>query len=86
MDGGIRSGEHVVKSLACGADFVMLGRTVMYGIGADAERGLSRMLDQVSKETATVMGLLGHSSVAGLGRHCLASSHPGFAVLTASKA
>ena len=86
MDGGIRSGEHVVKALACGADFVMLGRTVMYGIGADAERGLSRMLDQVSKETATVMGLLGHSSVAGLGRHCLASSHPGFAVLPAGKA
>ena len=84
MDSGIRSGEHVVKALACGADFVMLGRMVMYGIGADAERGLSRMLDQVSTESATVMGLLGHRSIAGLGRHCLASSHPGFSALPAS--
>ena len=78
MDSGVRSGEHVVKALACRADFVMLGRTVMYGIGADAERGLSRMLDQVSTEIGTVMGLLGHRSIAGIGRHCLAQSHPGF--------
>ena len=79
MDSGVRSGEHVVKALACRADFVMLGRTVMYGIGADAERGLSRMLDQVSTEIETVMGLLGHRSIAGIGRHCLAQSHQGFA-------
>ncbi len=79
MDGGIRSGEHVVKALACGADFVMLGRTVMYAIGADSERGLSRMLDQVSRETATVMGLLGHKSAADIGRSSLASAHAGFA-------
>jgi isopentenyl diphosphate isomerase/L-lactate dehydrogenase-like FMN-dependent dehydrogenase len=78
MDGGVRCGEHVVKALACGADFVMLGRTVMYGIGAGAEQGLSRMLDHIGTETRTVMGLLGHKSVDGIGRHCLASSHPGF--------
>ena len=79
MDGGVRSGEHVVKALACGADFVMLGRTVMYGIGADAERGLLRILDQVSKEIAIVMGLLGHKSIAAIGCRCLAQSYPGFA-------
>jgi len=83
MDGGIRCGEHVVKALACRADFVMLGRTVMYAIGADAERGLSRMLDHISAETRTVMGLLGHRSVGDIGRHCLASSHPGFGPMNA---
>ena len=79
MDGGVRSGEHVVKALACGADFVMLGRTVMYGIGADAERGLLRILDQVSKEIEIVMGLLGHKSIAAIGCQSLAQSYPGFA-------
>ena len=79
MDGGVRSGEHVVKALACGADFVMLGRTVMYGIGADAERGLLRILDQVSKEIEIVMGLLGHKSIAAIDCQSLAQSYPGFA-------
>jgi isopentenyl diphosphate isomerase/L-lactate dehydrogenase-like FMN-dependent dehydrogenase len=34
FDGGIRNGEHVIKALAAGANFVMLGRSVMYGLGA----------------------------------------------------
>ncbi|GIR51289.1 MAG: hypothetical protein CM15mP60_3500 [Alphaproteobacteria bacterium] len=51
----------------------------MYGIGADAERGLLRILDQVSKEIEIVMGLLGHKSIAAIGCQSLAQSYPGFA-------
>ena len=36
------------------------------------------MLDQISTEIGTAMGLLGHRSIAGIGRHCLAQSHPRF--------
>ena len=80
MDGGSDVASTWSKPLLCRADFVMLGRTVMYAIGADGERGLSRMLSITSvRETRTVMGLLSYRSIGDIGRHCLASSPSGLA-------
>ena len=63
FDGGIRNGEQVIKALALGADFVMLGRSVMYGIGANGASGLCDVLDIIENETSAVMGLLGHTNI-----------------------
>ena len=50
FDGGIRNGEGVVKALALGADFVMLGRPFLYASGAAGKKGVFRMMDLLSKK------------------------------------
>ena len=74
-DGGIRNGEQVIKALALGADFVMLGRSVMYGIGANGASGLSDILDLIGNEASAVMGLLGHTNVNNIAQDSLAETH-----------
>jgi len=75
FDGGIRNGEHVIKALAAGADFVMLGRSVMYGLGAGGAAGLEQILDLIEAEASAVMGLLGCRNIAELGAANLAGNH-----------
>lgn len=75
FDGGVRSGEHVIKALASGADFVMLGRSVMYGIGANGAKGLSDILDLIANEASLTMGLVGHRRISQIDASCLASQH-----------
>lgn len=75
FDGGIRSGEQIIKALALGADFVMLGRSVMYGIGASGASGLSDILDLIEDEASAVMGLIGHTSVNNIDQNSLARTH-----------
>ena len=45
FDSGIRSGGDIVRSLAFGADYAMIGRPLMYGMGADGSKGLRRILN-----------------------------------------
>ena len=75
FDGGIRNGEHVIKALAAGADFVMLGRSVMYALGAGGAVGLGQILDLIEAEASSVMGLLGCRNVAELGAANLAGNY-----------
>ena len=75
FDGGIRNGEHVIKALAAGADFVMLGRSVMYGLGAGGAAGLAQILDLIEAEASSVMGLLGCRNIAELGAANLAGNY-----------
>ena len=75
FDGGIRNGEHVIKALAAGADFVMLGRSVMYALGAGGAVGLGQILDLIEAEASAVMGLLGCRNIAELGAANLAGNY-----------
>ena len=75
FDGGIRNGEHVIKALAAGADFVMLGRSVMYALGAGGAVGLGQILDLIEAEASSVMGLLGCRNIAELGATNLAGNY-----------
>ena len=75
FDGGIRNGEHVIKALAAGANFVMLGRSVMYALGAGGAAGLEQILDLIEDETSSVMGLLGCRNIAELGVANLAGNY-----------
>ena len=74
-DGGIRNGEHVIKALASGANFAMVGRSALYGLGAGGARGLSDILGLISTEASAVMGLAGHRQVTDISAENLASAH-----------
>ncbi len=58
-DGGVRSGLDVVRMLALGADFVLLGRAWAYAIAADGERGISHVLRLIEAEMRVAMALAG---------------------------
>ena len=85
FDSGIRSGEHIIKALASGADFVMLGRSVMYGLGAGGATGLSDILDLTGNEASAIMGLLGHTDIESIDRNSLASSHEHLSLRTVNR-
>jgi L-lactate dehydrogenase (cytochrome) len=74
VDGGVRSGLDVVRMLALGADFVLLGRAWAYALAADGERGVTRMLQLVEAEIRVAMALTGVSSIAKIDRDVLATT------------
>lgn len=67
FDSGVRSGEDVVKALALGADFVMLGRPLLFTLGANGAKGLAGLLDEFAQEISTVMAQIGVCDAAGIG-------------------
>ena len=72
FDSGVRSGEGVAKALACGADFVMLGRPFLYAVGAGGPAGLEQMLDMLANDLGIVMAQLGCTRTVQLDRNSLA--------------
>jgi L-lactate dehydrogenase (cytochrome) len=72
FDSGVRSGEDILKALACGADLVMLGRPLLYALGADGARGLTSLLDALVNELGVAMAQLGLADVGDIrARHLL---------------
>ena len=63
FDSGIRSGGDIVRSLAFGADYVMIGRPLMYAIGADGARGLRKIIEIITGELSTTLGLVGLTDI-----------------------
>ena len=59
MDGGIRSGQDVIKALALGAKGVFIGRAYVYGLGAMGEAGVAKSLEIIRKELDVTMALCG---------------------------
>jgi L-lactate dehydrogenase (cytochrome) len=59
VDGGIRSGQDVLKALALGADATMIGRAFLYGLGAMGEAGVTRALEIIRAELDVTMALCG---------------------------
>lgn len=74
VDGGLRRGTDVVKAIALGADAVMLGRAVLYGVAAAGRAGAARAIEIVREETERTLGLLGAAGLNELGPHCLRRS------------
>ena len=71
LDGGVRSGEDVVKAIALGADYVMLGRPFLYAIGADGAAGLTRFVDNLAFDVGTTLGQIGLKRIAQVDRSVL---------------
>ncbi|MFD5102167.1 alpha-hydroxy acid oxidase [Streptomyces albidochromogenes] len=67
MDGGIRSGVHVVKALALGADAVCIGRPYLWGLGLAGQEGVEAVLSLLQDEIKDTLLQLGAASLADIG-------------------
>ncbi|CAN5451498.1 L-lactate dehydrogenase LldA [soil metagenome] len=64
MDGGIRSGQDVLKAVALGAKGVYIGRAFAYALGAMGEEGVTKALEIIHKELDLTMAFCGHTQMA----------------------
>ena len=71
MDGGIRSGQDVIKALAYGAKGVFIGRAFLWGLGAGGEAGVTQSLDIIRRELDITMALCGLRDVKRVGPNIL---------------
>ncbi|MEP1962182.1 L-lactate dehydrogenase [Tateyamaria sp.] len=71
IDGGIRSGQDVLKAVAMGAKGTYIGRAFIYGLGAMGQQGVTSALEVIKKELDTTMALCGETQATELGRHNL---------------
>lgn len=71
MDGGIRSGQDVIRALALGAKGVYIGRPFLYGLGAMGEAGVARCLEIIRNELDLTMAFCGLRDVTHVDRNIL---------------
>jgi L-lactate dehydrogenase (cytochrome) len=63
MDGGVRSGQDVLKAWALGAKGTYIGRSMLYGLGALGREGVSKALEIIHKELDLTMAFCGHTQL-----------------------
>jgi L-lactate dehydrogenase (cytochrome) len=63
MDGGIRSGQDVLKARALGAQGTYIGRAFLYGLGAMGEAGVDKVLEIIHRELDLTMAFCGHTNI-----------------------
>jgi L-lactate dehydrogenase (cytochrome) len=68
FDGGVRSGQDILRALALGAKSCLIGRAYIYGLGAGGEAGVSKAIDIIRKELDVSMALTGTNSVKEIDR------------------
>ena len=71
MDGGIRSGQDVLKAWALGARGTLIGRAMVYGLGAMGEAGVTKALQIIHKELDITMAFCGHTNIQNVDRNIL---------------
>ena len=78
MDGGIRSGQDVLKAWALGARGTMIGRAFVYGLGAMGEAGVTKALQILHKELDVTMAFCGKTQISQVDKAILLpGSYPG---------
>lgn len=63
MDGGIRSGQDVLRAMALGAKGTLIGRPFLYALGAAGEAGVTKCLEILAKELDLTMAFCGHNDI-----------------------
>ena len=71
MDGGIRSGQHVLKAIALGARGTYIGRAMLYGLGAMGQEGVERALEIIRNELDLSMAFCGRTRIQDVDRSIL---------------
>jgi L-lactate dehydrogenase (cytochrome) len=79
LDGGIRSGQDVLKSVALGAKGTLIGRAFLYGLGAMGEEGVTKCLQIIAKELDLTMAFCGRTDIRTVDRSILLpGTYPGW--------
>ena len=71
MDGGIRSGQDILRAVALGATGTLIGRAFLYGLGASGQNGVFQTLEILRKELDLTMGLCGLKNLADVDKSIL---------------
>ncbi|MBE1161064.1 alpha-hydroxy acid oxidase [Dyella acidiphila] len=66
FDGGIQSGQDLLKALACGAHAGLIGKAFLYGLGALGEAGVTQTIELIRRELSVSMALTGQTDVRNL--------------------
>jgi L-lactate dehydrogenase (cytochrome) len=74
FDGGIRSGQDVLRALALGARSCLLGRAYVYGLGAGGQAGVAKAIEIIRNELDVTMALCGVSNVRDLDRRVIVNA------------
>ena len=74
MDGGIRSGQDVIKATALGAKGTYIGRAFLYGLGAMGEAGVTKCLELIHRELDLTMAFCGRTKITEVDRSILLDS------------
>src|SRR3954467_9356983 len=72
FDGGVRSGQDLMRALALGAKSCMIGRAFAHGLGAGGEAGVAKAIDIIRNELSVTMGLCGVNTIAEIDDRVLA--------------
>jgi len=73
FDGGIRSGQDVLRALALGARSCLIGRAFLYGLGAAGQAGVTRAVEIIANELDVTMALTGVRKIDEIDRRVLAT-------------
>ncbi len=74
FDGGIRSGQDVMRALALGAGSCLIGRSYIFGLGAGGQAGVTRAIEIIRNELDVTMALCGINRVRDIDRQVIAQS------------
>jgi len=78
FDSGVYNGEAVIKALALGADFVMLGRPLLYGIGAAGDEGLEAVIELLINQIDTTLAQLARPDINDIDASVIVSDDAGW--------
>lgn len=71
LDGGVRRGSDIFKAVALGADLVLIGRSVLWGLSYDGKKGVETVSNILERELVRTMALAGVRSLGEIKRGCL---------------
>ncbi len=71
VDGGIRTGQDILRLIALGAKGTLIGRAFLYGLGAEGEKGVTRILEILQKELDLTMALCGATDLSRVDKNIL---------------